>query len=96
MQQFILAGLVGAPIAETVQTENHYVRAVKCVKAVYCRPDVLHILFYVFCFQRFRQNHDQRLAVDLYAVAQLESIAVLEAKRNVCFEFRAAGIASSP
>ena len=45
MQQLIPAGLVDAPVAETVRAENHDVRAVERIKAVDCRSDVLNVLF---------------------------------------------------
>ena len=93
MQQLIPAGLVDAPVAETVRAEDNDVCAVERIKAVDRCPDVLNILFRISLVQRVGKNCDQRLTVDLHAVIQLEGISVLEPKRNVSFELRAAGIA---
>ena len=41
MQQLILAGLVDAPVAETVQTEDYEVRVVERIKSIYRSPDML-------------------------------------------------------
>ena len=71
MQQLIPAGLVDAPVAETVRAENHDVRAVERVKALDRRPNMLNIPFRISLVQRIGKNRNQRLTVGLHAVIQL-------------------------